>query len=49
MAAFITTPNGKPAEALIPGGLVRVLLTALSTPPGKDEDHGLVHDEAARV
>ena len=43
-----TTINKKPAEAMTPGGLI-LALTTLSPPPGKDEDHGVVHAHGAHV
>ncbi len=43
-----TTPNEKPAEATIPGGL-DLVLTTLSPTPGKGEDHDLVQPQHTRV
>ncbi len=42
------TPNEKAAAVTICDGL-NLVSTTLSPPPGKDEDHGLVHAHGKRV
>ncbi len=46
MSAYLT-PNEKAAAVTSCDGL-NLVSTTLSPPPGKDEDHGLVHRHAAR-
>ena len=48
MAAPITRTE-KPAAVTTRGGLYLVLSTTLSPPPGKDDDHGIVHAQGGRV